>query len=175
MAVSLSQRRLDVALAAPDRERIARTALQVGYRTALGILGSREAAEDVAQEVAIKALRHAGRLRRADRLEAWLYRIAARTALREIRTTRSRARAEAEHVRLTEYAIASPPSEADLLVLLEGLPPRQRAALTLRYAFDLSDEAIAAALGCRTATVRSHLFHGRAAVQRRLARSDHDD
>jgi hypothetical protein len=48
VAVSASQTRLDLELAAPDRERIARVALQVGYRTALGVLGDREAAEDAA-------------------------------------------------------------------------------------------------------------------------------
>ena len=57
---------------------------------------------------------------------------------------------------------------ADILVLLDGLAPRQRAALTLRYVFDLPDETIAAAMGCRAATVRSHLFHGRAALRSRL-------
>ena len=44
--------------------------------------------------------------------------------------------------------------------LLAGLPPRQRAALTLRYVHDLEDDAIAAALGCRRGTVRSLLSRG---------------
>jgi DNA-directed RNA polymerase specialized sigma24 family protein len=67
------------------------------------------------------------------------------------------------------------PAEDGLIALLDGLPPRQRAALTLRYVFDLSDEAIAAALRCRPATVRSHLFHGRAAVERRLDSGSQND
>lgn len=142
---------------------LAERALQIGYRAALGVLGSREAAEDVAQEVAIKALLHGRKLRDPARADAWLYRVATRTALKEIR--RARGRSEAERA-------APPPREdeplGDLLALLDGLPPRQRAVLTLRYAFDLSDHDIAAAIGCREATVRAHLHHGRAALRARL-------
>lgn len=39
--------------------------------------------------------------------------------------------------------------------LLDGLPPKQRAVLVLRFFHDLSDEQIAADLGCRQGTVRS--------------------
>ena len=54
------------------------------------------------------------------------------------------------------------------LAVLDGLPPRQRAALTLRYVHDLPDAAIARALRCRPATVRSLLSRGRDAVRSRL-------
>ena len=57
-----------------------------------------------------------------------------------------------------------------MLDLLAGLPPRQRAALTLRYVHDLPDAAIARALGCRTGTVRSLLSRGRAALRDELER-----
>ena len=150
-----------------DAEELARRALEIGYRAALGVLGSREAAEDVAQDVAIKALRHAGALRHPD---AWLYRVATRAALREARRTSARRRRERElHDRDPAPAAADPSPSQAILPLLDGLPTRQRAALTLRYVFDLSDDAIAAAMGCRAATVRAHLFQGRAALRARLA------
>ena len=53
-------------------------------------------------------------------------------------------------------------------IVLAGLPARQRAALTLRYVHDLPDEAIAKALGCRPATVRSLLSRGREALRETL-------
>ncbi|HEX8094886.1 SigE family RNA polymerase sigma factor [Jatrophihabitans sp.] len=39
--------------------------------------------------------------------------------------------------------------------VLSTLPPRQRAAVVLRYFHDLSDQQIAEAMGCRATTVRS--------------------
>ncbi len=49
--------------------------------------------------------------------------------------------------------------------LLHGLPRQQRAAVVLRYYEDLSDEEIAAVLGCRLPTVRSHVSRGLAALR----------
>ncbi len=49
--------------------------------------------------------------------------------------------------------------------LLATLPQRQRAALVMRYFHDLPDDEIAAALGCRDATVRSLISRGVAAMR----------
>jgi len=153
----------------PLEERVAERALTVARRTALGILGDPEAAADVAQEVAVIALRRRHRLKDPDRLDAWLHTVAARAALRHHRSAASRRRREQAH------AAAAPRSEelesglSDLLALLAGLPPQERAALTLRYVHDLPDEAIARALGCREGTVRSLLSRGRTALREHLA------
>jgi len=141
-------------------------ALTVARRTALGVLGDREAAADVAQEVALQALRHRHALRNPEALEAWVHRVAVRAALREVR--RSRRRREAEQARVALHANAATDALDGTLAALDGLPPRQRAALTLRYVHDLPDAAIARALRCRPATVRSLLSRGRAAVRARL-------
>jgi RNA polymerase sigma factor (sigma-70 family) len=52
---------------------------------------------------------------------------------------------------------------------LLALPDSQRAALVLRYYADASDEQIAGVLGCRRATVRSHVRRGLAAIRQALA------
>lgn len=52
--------------------------------------------------------------------------------------------------------------------LLEHLPPRQRAAVLLRYLHDQDDVAIAAALGCRAVTVRSLISRGLSTVRREI-------
>lgn len=49
--------------------------------------------------------------------------------------------------------------------LLARLPPQQRAAIVLRYLYDLRDDEIAEVLGCTPATARSHLSHARAALR----------
>jgi RNA polymerase sigma-70 factor (ECF subfamily) len=147
-----------------DPARLAARALSIGRATALGVLGDRDAADDVAQEVAIVAVRRVRALRDPAALDAWLHRIAVRTALAEVR--RGRRRHEAEFAHHNGRALAEPrTSVADGLEVLADLPARQRAALTLRYVHDLSDDAIAKALGCRRGTVRSLLSRGRAAVR----------
>jgi DNA-directed RNA polymerase specialized sigma24 family protein len=72
--------------------------------------------------------------------------------------------------REAEHAGHDPPAGDDhelsgALALLDGLPARQRAALTLRYVHDLPDAAIARALRCRPGTVSSLLSRGREAVR----------
>ena len=144
-------------------EQVAGRALRVARRTALGVLGDPEAAADIAQDVAITAIRRAGSLRDPAALDAWLHRIAVRAALREAR--RAGRRRAAERAGHDPPPPAPDDALAGSLALLDGLPARQRAALTLRYVHDLPDAAIAAALRCRTGTVRSLLSRGREAVR----------
>jgi RNA polymerase sigma-70 factor (ECF subfamily) len=159
---------MPVRLVAPSRDELAQRALTVARRTALGVLGDREAAADVAQEVALQAMMRRGALRDPAAFEAWVHSIAVRAALREAGRSRRRRAAEEARVALRGSA---PDDDADLasaLAVLDGLPPRQRAALTLRYVHDLPDAAIARALRCRPGTVRSLLSRGRDAVRSRL-------
>lgn len=52
----------------------------------------------------------------------------------------------------------------ELQELLGVLPPVQRAVLVLRYYLDRPDDEIAAMLGCRESTVRSHARRARATL-----------
>jgi RNA polymerase sigma factor (sigma-70 family) len=141
------------------QERLAARALAIGRQTALGVLGDREAAADIAQDVAVTALQKAASLRDPAALDAWLHRVAVRAALKEARRGRARRDAELAH---HERSTGGEDERVETaLALLAGLPPRQRAALTLRYVHDLPDRAIARALQCREATVRSLLSRGR--------------
>ena len=54
---------------------------------------------------------------------------------------------------------------AELRVALDTLAPRSRAVLVLRYYADMSDDAIAEALGIRTSTVRSTAARALAALR----------
>ena len=93
-------------------------------------------------------------------LDAWLHNVAVRRALKEAKPQPRRRDAEARAHRVAAARPARRRARA-----LDGLPPRQRAALTLRYVHDLPDAAIAKALGCRTGTVRSLLSRGREALR----------
>jgi RNA polymerase sigma factor (sigma-70 family) len=100
-----------------------------------------EGAEDAFQETFLRALRAYPTLRDGRHLRAWVFTIATRVAIDESR----RRRPQGE---LPELAVEDElPSHADLGPLTDDLPPKERAAVVLRYGFDLPYEEIAAALG----------------------------
>jgi RNA polymerase sigma-70 factor (ECF subfamily) len=153
-----------------DMERLARHALELALRTSAAILGSREEAGDVAQDVAVDVLRSHGDLRDPAAFDAWVHRITVRHAMRRLKRRRRTRRSETPLALLPEAEEPpSPGADRDLTLAarealaaaMAGLPPKQRIALALRYVHDLSDAEIAAALDCRTGTVHALLSRGR--------------
>lgn len=63
-----------------------------------------------------------------------------------------------------ERAVSQRLEDQRLHALLDGLPPQDRAALVLRYWYDLSEEEIGAALGMTVSAVKSRLFRARKAL-----------
>jgi RNA polymerase sigma factor (sigma-70 family) len=102
----------------------------------------RDAAEDAFQETFLRALRAYGRLEHGSHLRAWAYAIAARVAIDELRR-----RGKFVDRPVPEIATAeSRPGYVELAELTDGLPPTERAAVVLRYAFDLPYAEIGALL-----------------------------
>ena len=58
----------------------------------------------------------------------------------------------------------------ELWDVLLTLPPRQRAAIVLRFYEDLPDEEIAALLDCKVATVRTAVFRGLEKLRKQVER-----
>jgi RNA polymerase sigma factor (sigma-70 family) len=100
-----------------------------------------ERAEDAFQETFLRALRGYPKLQHGRHLRAWLYTIAARVA-----TDEHRRRAAPAPV-VPEAATDSRPRYAELEHLADQLPTTERAAVVLRYGYDLSYADIGAALG----------------------------
>jgi RNA polymerase sigma-70 factor (sigma-E family) len=122
------------------------------------VTGDRGVAEDVVQEVLIRAQLNWGRLTRMDDVEAYVRRMVVNEFVSWHRRRR-RWVPVAEVVRPPSDAPdhASTHAERDELVAgLARLPRRQRAVLALRYYEGLSDAEIADVLGCRPATVRAY-------------------
>lgn len=110
------------------------------YRYLVRMLG-RDAAEDAFQETFLRALRAYDELAHARNLRGWAFTIATRVALDE----RRRARPTAELPELPAHD--SRPAYAELEHLAAALPRTERAAVVLRYGYDLPYADIAAALG----------------------------
>src|SRR5690349_24705804 len=92
-------------------------------------LAGAEAAEDVVQDALLRALRAYPRLRHADHLRAWLYRITTNCAMDHHRLRR-RELPDADPA----AGLAADPEELDGFEdLIEGLPEPARAALRLRF------------------------------------------
>jgi RNA polymerase sigma factor (sigma-70 family) len=153
------------AMAAPPFERFYDEHREPVYRHLVRLLG-RQAAEDAFQETFLRALRAYPTLEHARHLRAWVFTIATRVALDD----RRRLRADAE---LPELATEdSRPTYAELEHLADGLPPTERAAVVLRYGYDLPYDMIGAALGSSEEAARQAASSG---VRRlRRARSDHE-
>ncbi|WP_432994747.1 RNA polymerase sigma factor [Dactylosporangium sp. CA-233914] len=143
------------------------------YRVALGMLGSREDAEDVTQEALLAAWLALPAFRGDASFATWLYRIVTTRALnKSTRTARTRpldaapepadpARGPAE--RAEEHLAAGAVTAA-----MAELPAAQRVALVL-YEFEgLSYDAIAEITHSTVAAVRSHLYRARRTLATRL-------
>jgi RNA polymerase sigma factor (sigma-70 family) len=114
----------------------------------------RQRAEDAFQETFLRALRAYPSLRHGEYLRAWVVTIARNVAVDAFRRERpSRqtvgARLQSGSDSLFEEPAELPrrPAYAELEHLTDELPPTERAAVVLRYAYDMPYAAIGAALG----------------------------
>jgi RNA polymerase sigma factor (sigma-70 family) len=103
-------------------------------------LGS-ERADDAFQETFLRALQAYGRLAHGEHLRAWVLTIARNVAIDTLRRHESRPEPSEPATEDTR------PAYEELAPLTDGLPPKERAAIVLRYGYDLPYERIAAALG----------------------------
>jgi RNA polymerase sigma factor (sigma-70 family) len=111
-------------------------------------------AEDAFQETFLRALRGYDRLEHGRELHAWAYTIAAHVAADMHRRRRPAAEA------VEGAADDSRPAYAEIEHLADGLPPTERAAVVLRYGYDLSYEDIGAALGSSADAARQATSSG---------------
>ena len=129
------------------------------------LLGTR--AEDAWQETFLRALRAYGRLEHGRHLRAWVFTIATNVALDELRVKQ----------RTVSQAALEPATELErdafreLEHLTGALPPTERAAVVLRYGYDLPYAQIADALGSSEEAARAAASSG----VRRLRRTHERD
>jgi RNA polymerase sigma factor (sigma-70 family) len=127
----------------------------------------RDGAEDCFQETFLAALRAYPALRDASNLRGWLLTIAHRKAIDH---HRARGRRPLPVAEVAEVAVEPAPEPDDgLWTAVGALPPKQRAAVALRFGSDLPHAEIAAALGCSPAAARRSLHEGIKRLRKELA------
>jgi RNA polymerase sigma-70 factor (sigma-E family) len=144
-------------------------------RLAYLITGDRERSRDVAQEAFVRVAARFRHLRFPDAFDAYLRRTVVNLCTSQFRRERlERAFLQRERSRAIDVA-ADPPDigERDEIVrALRRLPPRQRAAIVLRYYEDLSEEAMADAMRVSVPAARSLLSRGMQNLRTMIDRED---
>jgi RNA polymerase sigma factor (sigma-70 family) len=123
-------------------------------------------ADDAFQETFLRALRGYGSLRHGEHLRAWVFTIAARVVTDEHRRGRRVIVAEIPDLE----SVDERPSYEELEELTDGLPPKERAAVVLRYGYDLDYAQIGDALGSSAEAARQAASAGVRRIRRKEQR-----
>jgi RNA polymerase sigma-70 factor (sigma-E family) len=143
------------------------------FRTAYLVLHDHQLAQDLLQEALVKTYVAWPRIRDHDRAEAYVRRVIVTTAIswRRRRSFHERPIDEGHEVPAATDVFEGLAEQQAVWEQLALLPPRQRAAIVLRYYEDLSEATTAELMGCSVGTVKSQVSTGLARL-RRLAGSD---
>lgn len=126
-------------------------------RAAYLLCGDAHRAEDLVQITLTKLYVAWERIERRDAVDAYARQILVRAAIDESRRPWRR---EVVAAQTPEAPTADPAYDDALLAELAELPPRQRAAVVLRYWNDLSVEETARLMGCTPSTVKTQSARG---------------
>ena len=128
-------------------------------RAAWLVLHDATAAEDVAQEAFLAAVRALDRFDRRRPFGPWLHRIVVNRAIDYARARELRREVGDAGVEPAVVDRADAPDD-DVLAALAALPPDQRAVIVMRHLLGFTPGEIASALGLPRGTVNSRLRRG---------------
>jgi RNA polymerase sigma-70 factor, ECF subfamily len=129
------------------------------HRAAWLVVRDATAAEDVAQEAFLSAVRSLDRFDRRRPFGPWLHRIVVNRAIDYARARELRREVSGEAFEPASADTRDAPSE-DVLAALAALPPEQRAVIVMRHLLGFTPGEIARALGLPRGTVNSRLRRG---------------
>ena len=143
---------------ASDLEALFREHWPRAYRAAYLVVHDAAAAEDIAQEAFLAAVRNLDRFDRHRPFGPWLHRIVVNRA---IDWTRARAlRQESELLDIVAAPEQAGSLDGSLLAALAALPPEHRAVIVLRHLLEYTPGEISELLGLPRGTVNSRLRRG---------------
>jgi RNA polymerase sigma-70 factor (ECF subfamily) len=151
---------------ASDLEALFRTHWPRAYRAAYLVTHDAAAAEDIAQESFLAAIRALDSFDRRRPFGPWLHRIVVNRAIDWSRARRLRS--EVELVDSIPAPNPAAPTGDDTLAALTRLSPEHRAVVVMRYALEFTPGEIAEALDLPRGTVNSRLRRGLDALSEEL-------
>src|SRR4051812_11972109 len=132
------------------------------YRAAYLVVHDEAAAEDIAQEAFLSAIRALSRFDRRRPFAPWLHRIVVNRAIDHARSRALRREVAEERVPEVIGGEAGPSAvySDEVVAALAQLPPDQRAVIVMRHLLEYTPGEIAAALELPRGTVNSRLRRG---------------
>jgi len=144
------------------------------YRLCYRFVGNHEDANDLAQEVFLRAFRALRTFKGDSAVGTWLHRIAVNLSLNAVAGRARRAETSDDRA----VPVARDPDAMSLVLRTERaaqvraaiarLPPRQRATLVLRVYQEMPHQEIAELLGSSVGAVKANFFHALANLKRLL-------
>jgi RNA polymerase sigma-70 factor, ECF subfamily len=121
--------------------------------------------EDIVQEVFLRAYESFSRLKPNSNHRAWLYKIATHCAYSQLRRMKQRRDklsflkdSPTEHETTIEVSSLHKHMEQTVRTLVNGLPTKQKACVTLRYLQDMDYPEIAQILSCSQESARANVY-----------------
>ncbi len=145
------------------------------FSVAARILGNLADAEDITQEVFIKAFDRFAELQQSNRIGGWLKTVATNLAINHLNRYRARWRFFSEQEQPPEIPASPDPileRKERLELALRQLPDTQRVPLVLFHFEEMSYEEIAAKLSVSLAKVKTDIHRGREALRKIMQISD---
>jgi RNA polymerase sigma-70 factor (ECF subfamily) len=143
---------------ASDLEALFRAFWPRAFRAAYLVVHDAAAAEDIAQEAFLAAVRSLDRFDRGRPFGPWLHRIVVNRAIDHARARRLRGEVELNELHAAHPAEAS--FDGSILAALRALTPEHRAVIVLRHLLDYTPGEIAELLDLPRGTVNSRLRRG---------------
>lgn len=139
------------------------------HRQAYLLAGDGHGADDIVSQTCVNLFVHWRRVRAADSIDRYAHQVLVKTFLNERRRGWwTRVRVSGEVPDRPVPVLGEPEDRPVLWQALLCVPPRQRAAIVLRYLYDLPVAEVADLLGCSTGTVKSQCARGLATMRQLL-------
>ncbi len=145
------------------------------YNTAYGIVGNREDAQDITQDVFLTVWNKISQFKQKSKFSTWIYQIAKNQSL-NLKSKKKRRKTDATEIddtqawvpveeKTPETKVLANEQQKLLLEALDSLKEKHRIILVLREMESLSYDDIAQVLGCSVGRVKSRLHEARLALR----------